>query len=1269
MKCLNCGHENREGAKFCVACAQSLVTGILCQKCNHINPHGAKFCEQCAGSLVEKEPTTTKTTTPQPASQPTSFANGRYQVKKFLGEGGKKKVYLAHDTVLDRDVAFALIKTEKLDETGRTRIKREVQAMGKLGDNPNIVTVYDFGDHEGQPFIVLPLLSGGDVEGLIKKATDHKLSIEKSVEISIAVCKGLEFAHAKGIIHRDIKPGNVWLSSDGTAKVGDFGLAVAVEKSRLTMSGMMVGTVAYMPPEQAMGGKVTAKADLYSLGAMLYEMVTGRPPFIGDDSVSIIGQHINTPPVSPAWHRADLPPSLDTLIMQLLEKDPEKRPDSAAVVLKALETIVTAKIQKETAKETQSKENPIYRRVFVGREPELKQLQNAFDSAMSGQGALMMVMGEPGIGKTALCEQLATYVTLRGGKTLVGHCYEEGSLSLPYLAFVEAMRSYVLNRELKDLREELGTGATDVARIVSEIGEKLKVKPRPPKDPEEERYRLMQAVTSFLTNTSVVQPLLIVLEDLHDADKGTLDMLTYVARHFIGTRILIVGTYRDVEVDRNHPLSASLADLRRIANYGRVALRGLNADEVRRMMETITRESIPWSLAEVVHRQTEGNPLFVQEVIRFLVEEGLITQKNGRLRPAKDTPVEMNIPEGLRDVIGKRLSLISKPCNQVLSTASVIGREFGLEVLKKVSGLSEESLFNALEEAKKAAVVEEHTGMGVAVSYRFAHAFFRQTLYEELIAPRRIRLHQQVARALEEVYSRKLEEHAAELAEHFSYSSDTADLKKAVSYGEMAAMRANGVYAFGETVRLLEQVLKVQEILDPADKVKHCDLLLDLCDTLLNVPDIKRIFESEAQTAFSLAVSLNDNKRIIRACRYVLSAMGIDRFGLYPEHWLEWIRRADQYAQPGTVERVYADGFLGMIKCASGDMKSGQQLLSKAIDLAHQLGDRECLWSTAVWIFNYFNAHQHIGQVLNLAQELLADQSGIPLGLYAGLNWVGGIFMRMGQRRQAEEAWDKIRTKAQQTGAKVLTFTSQAMDIVLATMDGKLEKALEMAENLRIFGEENGIQRATWMYYDFTSFRAHLYLGKSLEMFEQQIQKNQGQKLIDPNLCLVQAYLSKNQPALESLGKYINSCAANGKVEDDERFWYAPISLEAAIILKDKRAAELLLNFFSGTSFCTTDWAFSTCIPRHLGAAAVLLEKYEEARKHYAEAVRICNDMKFRPELALSKLQLAELLLEHYPAEKKDALEHLDFAIKEFREMKMQPSLERALRHKDILKA
>ena len=172
-----------------------------------------------------------------PSDQPTSFANGRYVVKRFLGEGGKKKVYLAQDTLLDREVAFALIKTEGLDEISRTRITREAQAMGRLGSHPHIVTVFDLGQVASQPYMVTELMGGEDVEGAIEVTTDHRLPLEQALDIAKETCRGLEFAHGRGIVHRDLKPGNAWLTEDGIAKIGDFGLAVAIDRSRLTTEG------------------------------------------------------------------------------------------------------------------------------------------------------------------------------------------------------------------------------------------------------------------------------------------------------------------------------------------------------------------------------------------------------------------------------------------------------------------------------------------------------------------------------------------------------------------------------------------------------------------------------------------------------------------------------------------------------------------------------------------------------------------------------------------------------------------------------------------------------------------------------------------------------------------------------------------------------------------------------------------------------------------------------------------------------------------------
>ena len=480
-----------------------------------------------------------------------------------------------------------------------------------------------------------------------------------------------------------------------------------------------------MPPEQATGGEVGPWSGLYSLGAMLYEMVTGRPPFIGDESVAIIGQHLNTPPVAPTWHRPDCPPALETLILRLLEKDTSKRPATAAEVREALAAVNLRRRRPADATPLAGTDIPLYQGTFVGREPELRQVRDAFDNALSGQGSLVMVVGEPGIGKTALCEQLATYVAVRGGRTLVGHCYEEGSLSLPYLAFVEALRTYVLGRDPDGLKSDLGSGGPEVARIVSEVRERVQVEPRPAGgDPEEERWRLLQAVTTFLRNAATVQPLLLVLEDLHWADRGTLDLLLHVARNLEGSRLMVVGTYRDVEVDRAHPLSATLAELRRIGTLPRVLLRGLTVDEVHRMYNIIRGHEVQWAQVEAVHRQTEGNPLFVQEVLRYLVEEGYVVREGGQWVPAAGTEPGTGIPDGLRDVIGRRLSRLSEKANQVLSLADVMGREFRLDVLERVSDLPEADVEAAVKEATERAILEQRPAVGF-LSFHFMHAFFR----------------------------------------------------------------------------------------------------------------------------------------------------------------------------------------------------------------------------------------------------------------------------------------------------------------------------------------------------------------------------------------------------------------------------------------------------------------------------------------------------------------------------------------------------------------
>ncbi len=385
---------------------------------------GAAGSPSTAGSSTPDAPPSAPS--PQPDA-PSSFAGGRYEVREFLGEGGKKRVFLAHDSLLDRDVAFALVRTDGLDDAGRERITREAQAMGRLGDHPHIVPVLDLGqetnsDGVSQPYIVSQYMAGGSVEDLLN--ADEDLPLEHTLRIAVGVGRGLEMAHSNNIVHRDLKAGTVWLAEDGTARIGDFGLAVSLDRTRLTQQGMMVGTATYMPPEQALGGAVTPQSDLYALGAMLYEMVTGRAPFVGDDPTAIISQHINTPPVAPSWHSEHCPPDLEALILQLLAKVPEDRPASASDVVATLERIDPGEA---SASHSDSGANPLDRLaqgVFVGRQAELERLRSAFDRAFSGNGNIAMLVGEPGSGKTRTSQELETYARMRGAQVLVGRTHE-----------------------------------------------------------------------------------------------------------------------------------------------------------------------------------------------------------------------------------------------------------------------------------------------------------------------------------------------------------------------------------------------------------------------------------------------------------------------------------------------------------------------------------------------------------------------------------------------------------------------------------------------------------------------------------------------------------------------------------------------------------------------------------------------------------------------------------------------------------------------------
>jgi class 3 adenylate cyclase len=1199
--------------------------------------------------------------TPTPAL-PASFAAGRYVVKGFLGEGGRKKVYLAHDEKLDRDVAFAMIKTEGLDADGLARVKREAQAMGRLGDHPNIVTVFDTDQEGAEPYIVSQYMSGGDLAFALQQRDDHRYPIDVAVRVAEQVCAGLEHAHERGIVHRDLKPGNIWFDSSASAKIGDFGLAVALDRSRLTMAGMMVGTASYMPPEQAMGGETTPASDLYALGCVLYEMVTGRPPFVGDDTVAVISQHVNTAPVAPTWHNAECPAGLETLILRMLEKDAKQRPASAEQVREALGSVLrgsTPAPQPGAEAPQADQANPIYRRTFVGREPELKILEKAFDNALSGQGSLLMIVGEPGIGKTTITEQLATYVGMRGGKSLVGHCYEEGSLSLPYLAFVETMRQYVGQQDPEQLKSQLGSGAADVARIVSEVRDRVTVEPAAASSPEEERFRLFQAVTSFLRNASGAQPMCLVLEDLHDADKGTMEMLVHLSRNLAGARILLVGTYRDVEVDRTHPLSAALAELRRIESFQRIPLRGLSPDEVHRMISNIAGQEVLFELAEAVFRQTEGNPLFIQEVIRYAAESGLIKREGDQWVATSPDSLLTQIPEGLKDVIGRRLTGLSDDCNRVLSVASVIGRDFAVDVLQRVGGITEEELMSALEEAMRVSLIEDMKG-GREARYRFTHAFFRQTLYEEMIAPRRLRMHNEVAKALEQHYEGRLEEHAAELAEHFSHSSTEDDLRKAVEYGVLAAARATSVNAYSEAVRYLDQALEVQEVLDPRDGEARLELLAKLSAALLSAGEPERVITDVGKRAFELAGSLGGGTRAARIAETVGWALiyqqGTTTFA--SPDYRAWTDRISANAMPDSRERVMADVNLSWIYWLAKEQKRCAELRRSAFDLARRVGAPDAL-AFATFAFIFDGAPQKWDRErLRVAQELQdMPRTGLPPNMTSQLLYsLVGLSLAGGDGASADRYWNELESYAQRVPEPYVQVWKRITESTRLRANGELEKSLVVAQDLAAGAAAGGIALFGQLMSAYTAAPTLEYLGRVDEM-----EALQWAYSTLPYGDAIVAHFLAAVGKTEEAQRQVRGIISEQHIGEDD--WAPDVGLanllDAAVQAGDVESTALLYKRLAGAE----DWyVFGTGTnARRMGQAALLLGDIADARKLFETTLEVAGRVGDRTEVARAHVGLAYVLFDFFPDERTTAAEHLNTATQEAQAMKMKPLLEDCL--------
>jgi class 3 adenylate cyclase len=866
-------------------------------------------------------------------------------------------------------------------------------------------------------------------------------------------------------------------------------------------------------------------------------------------------------------------------------------------------------------------------RIFVGRDAELERLRQLWKEAVAGEGRLALLTGEPGVGKTRLAAELAAQVQVEGATVLAGRCDED--LGVPYQPFVEALRHFV--DHTAELEERLGRYGGELTRLVPELSDRVPGLPPPlTSEPETERYRLFDAVAAWLATVSAEQPLLLVLDDLQWGAKPTLLLLRHIVCSADLKRIMVVGTYRDTELGHGHPLFEVVADLRRRGGVERLSLTGLDPSGVAAFMEQAAEHALDDEdllVARAVHEETEGNPFFVREVFRHLIETGAVERRDGRW--GTRLPVEeIGIPESVRDVVGRRLSRLSEEANQALRMGAVVGAEFDASVVQAVAGLDEETLLCSLEEAAHARLIIEAPG----ARYRFAHALVRDTLYGELSGPRRLTLHRKVAEAIEALHVTRLDDFLPALAHHWAQASAPAgDTAKAIDYATRAGHRALAQLAHDEAVVYFTRALELYDAARSATgESGRLDLLLALGEAQRRAG--QAAFRATLLDATNIARRLGDTERLVRAVlansRGVHSDSGV----------VDWERvEALEAAAAALGEDEHAARARVLATLASelvfaGDWHRRRKLSDEAVAAARRAGDDATL-------ARVLNMRGFVVQVPETLEQRLAETSeglevsarlGDPFERYYAMWLRRQAAAEAGDFREADWALDQQERLASALGQPPLRWYVMMQRVWGEALAGRLDRAERLATEAFQLGQEIEHPDAS-VLYAMQLFMIRLDQGR-LDELEPTLTEAVA---ATPGLPILRAALAM-------------ACSETGRREEARRLfavdagngfsgvpydllWGGSLAVYASVCrdLGDVQAAAVLYEKLASSSGLL---AFAVIVTlgatdHHLGELATTLSRFDHAETHFAAAEVFHERIGAPSWLARGRLEWARMLL------------------------------------------
>jgi class 3 adenylate cyclase len=865
----------------------------------------------------------------------------------------------------------------------------------------------------------------------------------------------------------------------------------------------------------------------------------------------------------------------------------------------------------------------------VGREPEVGVLSAATKRVAHGEGReVVLISGEAGVGKTTLVAEAARAAVDDGVCVLFGHCEED--LAIPYRLFAEALGHYVTHAPEEQLLAHVNSHGSELARLVPALVSRLPDLPEPTaSDADTERYLLFAAVVGLLAMMSEEQPVILVLDDLQWADKGSLLLLRHLVTAELPTRLLVLGTYRDSELSYSHDLVNILGALHRQSGVTRIELTGLDDTGVISLMEAAaghTLDDTGLDLAHAVYRETDGNPFFVSEVLRHLSETGAIYQgASGRWETVASLE-ETALPDSLRVVIGGRVGRLGQDAQRVLTQAAVIGHEFDLDVLARSTGLSEDELLDVLDSATAVALVREQSDS--SGRYRFAHALIRRTLYEDLGPTRRARAHRRVGEALESMYGDRPGARVGELAHHWFSATQPVDLSKAIDYARQAADAALAALAPDEAVRYFSQALQLIEQEREPDPRLRVDLLIGLgtAQRQAGMPAFRETLLDAANRAQALEAT----------DRLVVAALANNRglfssLGVVDDEKVAILEAAlDAMPPDDSNDRALLLATLCNELTHGRPLVERQALATSAKEIAWRLADP----ATIVQVLNLVEQpleapptlDERVGDTIEALR--LAEALGDPYHLYFAAVYRRISAMDTGDADVPTRCLDLMRSLSQRLQQPILTWITTFHEASDALVVGDPERAEELSTQALEIGTECGQPDALSFYGSQMVIVRHQQ-GRLVELLPviESIAAETGM----PNYkgALAVAYLDADESQALAL---LEAAAADGFALPIGIGWLEAVTAYAqvAIELRASEPAALLLDLLAPYR---AQVGFNGLMPlepvaMYLGGLASVLRRYEDADDCFIQADEISNRMGAQFFAARTDLLWGRMLLE-----------------------------------------